>query len=149
MPPSHAERPAPAAEPQAETAASRPSHGEIPVVELDPAFVTVKGILGSINFDGKTVTIRKQGHGPRMKGVQALPVDKIEKVIVKPATAMFHGYIQFVVRELPPAPDRRFSTASGRPHREDPDSMSFPKRANNEIEDLRKRIEAAIAGPIA
>ena len=124
---------------------SHPSNSESPAGEADSGFVTVKGILGSINFDGDTVIIRKQGYGPRMKGVQTLAVSKIEKVIVKPATAMFHGYIQFVVRERPPAPDQRFSTASGRPHREDPDSMSFPKRANNEIEDLRRRVEAAIA----
>lgn len=107
--------------------------------------VTVKGVLGSINFDGETVTIRKEGHGPRMKGIRTLPVAKIEKVLVKPATALYHGYIQFVVRDHPPAPDRSFSTASGRPHREDPDSMSYQRRANKEIDDLRMRIEAAIA----
>lgn len=124
---------------------SHSSNNESLAAESDGEFVTVKGILGSINFNGDTVIIRKQGYGPRMKGVQTLAVSKIEKVIVKPATSMFHGYIQFVVRELPPAPDQRFSAASGRPHREDPASMSFPKRANEEIEDLRRRVEAAIA----
>jgi hypothetical protein len=107
-------------------------------------FIAVKGILGSITFDGETVTIRKEGYGPRMKGIKELPVREIEQVLVKPATAMFHGFIQFVTRDHPPAPDRRLSTASGRPHREDPDSMSYPRRANQEIEKLRVRIETAI-----
>ncbi|WP_327066447.1 DUF4365 domain-containing protein [Kitasatospora sp. NBC_01302] len=107
--------------------------------------ITVKGVLGSINFDGETVTIRKDGYGPRMKGIQSLPVGEIDHVIVKPATAMFHGYIQLVVPAHPPASDRRLSTASGRPHREDPDSMSYPRRVNREIELLKMEIESAIA----
>ena len=106
---------------------------------------TVKGVLGSINFDGETITIRKEGYGPRMKGIRSLTVREIDHVIVKPATAMFHGYIQFVVRDHPPAPDQRLSAASGRPHREDPDSMSYTRRANREIEHLRTEIESVIA----
>ena len=80
-----------------------------------------------------------------MKGIRSFTVREIDHVIVKPATAMFHGFIQFVIRDHPPAPDRRFSAASGRPHREDPDSMSYPRRANREIESLRERIEVAVA----
>nr|WP_262928595.1 DUF4429 domain-containing protein [Streptomyces sp. CBMA152] len=116
-----------------------------PVVCSDQKrLTTVKGVLGSINFDGETVTIRKEGYGPRMKGIRSLTVREIDHVIVKPATAMFHGYIQFVVRDHPPAPDQRLSTASGRPHREDPDSMSYARRANREIEHLKAKIESAI-----
>lgn len=126
-----------------------PGHGPAPasMVQTSAAtdFIAVKGILGSIIFDGQTVTIRKEGYGPSMKGIKALRVSDIERVLVKPATAMFHGFIQFVVRDHPPAPDRRFNSASGRPHREDPESMSYSRRANREIEDLRERIEAAIA----
>ncbi|TVZ75376.1 DUF4365 domain-containing protein [Streptomyces sp. BK340] len=117
-----------------------------PVVCSDQKrLTTVKGVLGSINFDGETVTIRKEGYGPRMKGIRSLAVREIDHVIVRPATAMFHGYIQFVVRDHPPAPDRRLSMASGRPHREDPDSMSYTRRANREIEHLKTEIESAIA----
>jgi Restriction endonuclease len=123
---------------------SPPATETVAVAPTQDGFFTVKGILGSINFDGHTVTIRKEGHGPRMKDIQILPIDKIEKVIVKPATAMFHGYIQFAVRDHPPAPDRRRSAASGRPHREDPDSMSFPRRACREIEELKERIEISV-----
>jgi len=118
----------------------------LPVVRSDlKRLTTVKGVLGSINFDGETVTIRKEGYGPRMKGIRSLTVREIDHVIVKPATAMFHGYIQFVIRDHPPAPDQRLSTASGRPHREDPDSMSYTRRANREIEHLKTEIESAIA----
>ncbi|MET9182501.1 DUF4365 domain-containing protein [Kitasatospora aureofaciens] len=120
--------------------------GTPPVVSSDQQrLTTVKGVLGSINFDGETVTIRKEGYGPRMKGIRSLTVREIDHVIVKPATAMFHGYIQFVVRDHPPAPDQRLSMASGRPHREDPDSMSYARRANREIEHLKAEIESAIA----
>jgi hypothetical protein len=120
--------------------------GTPPVVCSDQKrLTTVKGVLGSINFDGETVTIRKEGYGPRMKGIRSLTVREIEHVIVKPATAMFHGYIQFFVRDHPPAPDQRLSTAGGRPHREDPDSMSYTRRANREIEHLKTEIEGAIA----
>ena len=140
----HNHRPAVALPPAAQ-GTTRPANGDVPNATRTPEFVTVKGILGSINFDGEAVTIRKEGFGSRMKGVQTLPLSKIQKVIVKPATAMFHGYIQFVVRDHPPAPDLRYSTAGGRPHREDPDSMSYPRRANDEIQDLKQRIDTAIA----
>jgi hypothetical protein len=107
--------------------------------------ISVKGVLGSINFDGQTVSVRKDGFGSAMKGVRSIQVSEIEHIILRPATAMVHGYIQFVVRHLPPASDRRLSLAFGRPHREDPDSMSFPRRANGEIENLKALIETAIA----
>ncbi|MFC1431390.1 hypothetical protein ACEZDB_12115 [Streptacidiphilus sp. N1-3] len=45
----------------------------------------------SINFDGHTVSIRKDGFGPHMKGVQTIPVAQIEHAIVKAATSMVHG----------------------------------------------------------
>lgn len=105
--------------------------------------ITIKGILGTIDFDGQTVLIRKDGYGPRMKGVQTIPVTQIEHVIVKAATSMVHGYIQVVTRHRTPAPEVRFGTAFGRPHREDPDSMSFPRRANNEINELKTAIDNA------
>jgi len=108
-------------------------------------FLTVKGILGSINFDGSAVIIRKEGYGPRMKGVKTLPVNEIRQIIAKPATAMFHGYIQFVVQHQPPAPDVRLSLAAGRPHREDPNSISFSRRANSDIERFKQHVESAIA----
>ncbi|MFE8950617.1 DUF4365 domain-containing protein [Streptomyces sp. NPDC007856] len=140
------------AAPAAPAGSQRPSRA-VPGEAVTPPIVcsdqkrltTVKGVLGSINFDGETVTIRKEGYGPRMKGIRSLTVREIDHVIVKAATAMFHGYIQFVVRDRPPAPDQRLSMASGRPHREDPDSMSYTRRANREIEHLKKEIERAIA----
>lgn len=105
--------------------------------------ITVKGILGSIDFDGRTVSIRKDGFSPRMKGVQTIPVTQVEHVIVKAATSMVHGYIQLVTRHRTPASEVRFSAAFGRPHREDPDSMSFPRRANDEINELKTAIDNA------
>ncbi len=122
----------------------RHANGKTPDEAPASVFLAVKGILGSINFDGSAVTIRKEGYGPRMKGVKRLPVNEIQQVIVKPATAMFHGYIQFVVQDQPPAPDVRLSLAAGRPHREDPYSISFSRRANSDIERLKQHVNSAI-----
>jgi hypothetical protein len=120
---------------QASTAAA-----STPVVE-------VKGILGTVSFDGERVTVTKAGFGPKMKGSIQLPVDQITAVAVKPATRLFHGYIQFVVRNYPVAPVVRVGFAAGRPHREDPFSMSFARKQNGAIVDFQKQVEAALPFP--
>lgn len=107
--------------------------------------VTVKGILGSISFDGNAVTVRKQGYGPRMKGSQTLLISQIESIVVKPASRLFHGYIQFIVHGRPPAPEQKGLLAGGRPHREDLDSMSYSRLANSDIDELRQQIETSIS----
>src|SRR5205823_4748796 len=95
--------------------------------------VEIKGVLGSVSFDGQWVIITKRGFGPTMKGKRKLHKSQITGIKVKPATRLYYGYIQFSVRGTSPAPEVKFGLASGRPHREDPDSMSFPRRANTAI----------------
>ena len=102
------------------------------------------GILGSVAFDGQWVTITKRGAGQTMKGARRLSVNQITSVTFKPATALYHGYIQFTVAGAPAAPVVRSGLAAGRPPREDRDSLSFSKKNNNDFVRLQQAVESAI-----
>lgn len=102
------------------------------------------GILGLVAFDGQWVTITKRGAGQAMKGDRRLSVSQITSVTFKPATALYHGYIQFTMAGAPAAAVRRAGLAAGRPPREDRDSLSFSKKKNTDFLRLREAVESAI-----
>jgi len=104
------------------------------------------GILGSVAFDGYWVTVTKRGAGQAMKGARRLSVNQITSVTFKPATSLNHGYIQFTVAGAPAASIVRYGLAAGRPHREDRDSLSFPKKRNSDFQQLQQAVETAIQG---
>jgi Domain of unknown function (DUF4429)/Short C-terminal domain len=102
------------------------------------------GILGSVAFDGQWVTITKRGTGQTMKGARRLSVSQISSITFKPATALYHGYIQFTVAGTPAAGVRESGLAAGRPPREDRDSLSFSKKKNSDFLRLQEAVESAI-----
>jgi hypothetical protein len=107
--------------------------------------VTVEGPLGRISFDGRWVTVTKDGHGPRMKGSKRLHISQITAVVVRPANRLYHGYIQLHVRGQSTAPVTMFGLAAGRPHREDPYSMSFSHKRNDAVANLKHLLEDALS----
>jgi hypothetical protein len=102
------------------------------------------GILGSVAFDGQWVTITKRGTGQTMKGTRRLSVSQITSITFKPATALYHGYIQFTVAGTPAAAVRKSGLAAGRPSREDRDSLSFPKKKNSDFLRLQEAVQSAV-----
>ena len=106
--------------------------------------VEVQGILGSIIFDGRWVTITKRGQSVTMKGVWKLELSQISSITLKPATRLYHGYIQFTVPGTSAAPVLKSGLAAGRPSREDRDSLSFSHKNNDDFLKLQEAVEAAI-----
>ncbi|MEV4131460.1 caspase family protein [Dactylosporangium sp. NPDC049742] len=132
---------------------SSPNHpplsGESPhPAQLTPRDVTkVRGLLGKLAFDGEWVTVTKEGIGPRMKGSVRIPVQHIDEIIIRPATGLIHGFIQFTLvgntehgvlgkRENP-----------RRPGPEHPYSMSFKRSSNAEIAKIHRLINRARGVP--
>jgi hypothetical protein len=115
-----------------------------PLTDVAIERMIVEGLLGRIEFDGQVVTIVKDGYGAKMQGRLAITIDQIGKVVFKPATRWIHGYIQIVVKGRPAVPDQRGIFLGGRPPMDDPLSISFRLRANEDISRLRDAIEAAV-----
>lgn len=106
--------------------------------------VEARGLLGTVTFDGEWITLTKASFGPRMKGSIRLHVSQVLAVTVRPATHLFHGYIQFVVRGHPTTPVAPSGLAAGRPRPTDPFSMSFARKANDAVASLHERVEEAL-----
>jgi hypothetical protein len=102
----------------------------------------VKGVQGSIHFDGEWITITKKRVG-QATGEFRLRAADVTATRLKPATRFFHGYVQFV---LPGSPLARESTglmAGGRPSPSDPHSLSIPHRSNEAAAKLVAAVESA------
>lgn len=102
----------------------------------------VKGVLGSISYEDGWITITKKpvGQQPREYRIAA---DTVTGTRFKPATRLFHGYVQFVVPGAETAPERGGLLASGRPHRDDPHSLSIPHKSNDAARKLVAAVEQA------
>ncbi|MEQ4305546.1 DUF4429 domain-containing protein [Plantactinospora sp. B6F1] len=132
-----------AVEPERQPAAQRVLT-PAPVLGSSNEPMVVQGLLGRVEFDGRVVTIVKDGLGSQMKGRRAVTINQIDTVAVKPATRWNHGYIQIIVEGQSPVPEQRGLFLGGRPPMEDSLSMSFRYRTNEEISRLKESIEAAI-----
>ncbi|MBM9624114.1 DUF4429 domain-containing protein [Streptomyces zhihengii] len=95
----------------------------------------VKGVLGSIHFDGAWVRITKKeiGKAPRPFRLRAADVTGTR---LKPATTLFHGYVQFLVPGSDPAEESRSLFSGGRPPDSDPHSLSIPKKSSDDAAKL-------------
>jgi hypothetical protein len=102
----------------------------------------VKGVQGSISFDGEWITITKKeiGAQPREFRIRAADVTGTR---LKPATRLFHGYVQFVLPGSAPAIEEKGLMAGGRPPHSDPHSLSIPYRSNDAAEKLMAAVEQA------
>jgi hypothetical protein len=118
--------------------------------------VEIKGMNGQIEFDGQSITIRRQGFRARTgvgKGEKRIPLRHVTSVQFKPAGAMVNGFIQF---SLGGGNERR--SAFGQQTMDaakDENSVIFRKKQQPEFEELRAAVESAMvadnpaAGPAA
>jgi len=109
-----------------------------------PTTLVARGILGWVSFDGQWVVIGKNGVGHVYKGERRFHVSRLSGVAVKSATRLHHGFLQVILPGVPPAPVARFGLHAGRPPMTDDNSISFAKSANDDINQLRDALQAAI-----
>ena len=103
----------------------------------------VKGVLGSISFDGEWITITKTPIGPKPAPVRLRAAD-IQGTRFKRASRLFHGYVQFLLPDSRPASEKpSMSLSGGRPPYEDPYSLSIPHKSNDLAEKLVAAVEQA------
>lgn len=104
--------------------------------------IQVKGVLGTISYDGEWITITKTPIGSRPAPVRLRAAD-ITGTRFKPGTRLFHGYVQFLLPGSDAASERRTGMAAGRPPYEDPNSLSIPRKSNDAAEKLIAAVEQA------
>lgn len=101
----------------------------------------VKGVQGSVSFDGEWITITKKETGSQREfRIRAADVTGTR---LKPGTRLFHGYVQFVLPGSAPATEAKGLLAGGRPPHSDPHSLSIPRRSNDAAEKLMAAVEQA------
>jgi hypothetical protein len=103
----------------------------------------VKGVLGRIHFDGEWITITKTPMGPKPAPMRIRAAD-VTGTRYKPGNRLFHGYVQFVLPDSPPAAEKPMgSFGGGRPPYEDPYSLSIPRKSNDAAMKLIAAVEQA------
>ncbi|MER6492722.1 DUF4429 domain-containing protein [Streptomyces griseorubiginosus] len=102
----------------------------------------VKGVLGTISFDGEWVTITKTPVGQSPAPVR-LRAAEITGTRFKPASRLFHGYVQFLLPGSIAAGENGGLAHGGRPPYSDPHSLSIPRRSNDGAEKLVAAVERA------
>ncbi|MFJ4925268.1 DUF4429 domain-containing protein [Streptomyces sp. NPDC088736] len=102
----------------------------------------VKGVQAAISFDGEWITIVKKAIGQPDRPTR-INVRSISSTTLKPATRLFHGYIQFGVPGSDQAAERKGIVLGGRPPHDDPNSLSIPHRSNDAAAKIVAAIEEA------
>lgn len=109
--------------------------------------IAAHGRNGQVYFDGKTVTIKREGIAGRIthgRGDKSIALRHIAGMQMKPVSMMTAGFIQFTV------PGEISSTAAMKGKRgltaaEDENSVLFLKKQEPEFVALRDAIQSAIA----
>ncbi|MET7924724.1 DUF4429 domain-containing protein [Streptomyces sp. NPDC005349] len=101
-----------------------------------------KGVLGSISFDGEWITITKTPAGLKPAPVRFRAAD-VTGTRFKPASRLFHGYVQFLLPGSLAAGEKPGLAHGGRPPYADPHSLSIPHKANDAAEKLVAAVEQA------
>jgi hypothetical protein len=104
--------------------------------------IHVKGILGTISYDGEWVTITKTPVGSRPAPVRLRAAD-ITGTRLKAGTRLFHGYVQFLLPGSDVAGEKKGLMQGGRPPYDDPHSLSIPRKSNDAAEKLVAAVEQA------
>lgn len=102
----------------------------------------VKGVQGSVSFDGEWITITKKLVGQPAQEFRLRAAD-VTGTRLKPASRLFHGYVQFVLPGSAPAAEEKGLMAGGRPPQSDPHSLSIPHRSNAAAAELVAAVEQA------
>lgn len=108
--------------------------------------LNANGRNGQIYFDGKTVTIKREGFLARStqgRGDKMIPLRHIAGIQLKPAGALSNGYIQFSV----PGEMSNRNAKGGRTMdaTRDENAVIFLKKQQADFEILRDAIQGAIA----
>lgn len=106
----------------------------------------VKGVLGSINFDGEWITITKKEVGQQQRQFRIRAAD-VTGTRLKPGTRLFHGYVQFLLPGSTPAVESKRLLTGGRPPQSDPHSLSIRHSANDAAAKVIAAIEQARPTP--
>lgn len=109
--------------------------------------IAAHGRNGQISFDGKTVTIKREGLAARLshgRGEKNIPLRMIAAVQMKPVTFATTGFIQFTV------PGEISTTTAQKGKRglnaaQDENSVLFLKKQEPEFIALRDAIQEAMA----
>lgn len=109
--------------------------------------INAAGRNGQIQFDGKTVTIRREGFFGRAghgRGDKMIPVRQIAGVQMKPSGALTNGFLQLTV------PGEISTTKASKGSRtmdaaNDENAVIFTKKQQPEFEALRDAILDALA----
>lgn len=104
--------------------------------------MNVKGVQGSVSFDGEWITIRKKAAGQAAREFRLRAAD-VTGTRLKPGSRLFHGYLQFVLPGSDPAVEAGGLLAGGRPPHSDPHSLSIPRRSNEAAAELVAAVEQA------
>ncbi|MGH3916841.1 MAG: DUF4429 domain-containing protein [Pseudonocardiaceae bacterium] len=108
----------------------------------------VKGVSGTISFDGALITISRTGFLARAtvgKGEKRIPLSAVTAVQFKPAGALVSGFIQFTLaggNEQRSQFGKQTYNATG-----DENSVVFTRQQQPEFEALRTAVEFALAAP--
>lgn len=102
----------------------------------------VKGVQGSISFDGEWITITKKEVGQQERQFRIRAVD-VTGTRLKPGTRLFHGYVQFLLPGSPAATESKSLLSGGRPSQSDPHSLSIRHSANGAATKLVAAVEQA------
>lgn len=108
--------------------------------------ITAHGRNGQVTFDGKTVTITREGFAARAthgRGEKSIPVRQITAVQFKPNSFATVGFIQFTV----PGELSNRTSKGGRTFdaSKDENSVLFAKKAEPEFVALKEAVQSAIA----
>lgn len=106
----------------------------------------VKGVMGSVNFDGEWITITKKEVGQQQRQFR-IRAAEVTGTRLKAGTRLFHGYVQFVLPGSTPATESKGLLAGGRPPQSDPHSLSIRRSANGAAEKLVAAVEQARPTP--
>ncbi|MEV0917835.1 DUF4429 domain-containing protein [Streptomyces sp. NPDC049967] len=106
----------------------------------------VKGVQGSISFDGEWITITKKEVGQQQRQFRIRAAD-VTGTRLKPGTRLVHGYLQFVLPGSAPAIESKSLLTAGRPPQSDPHSLSIRRGANDAAAKLVAAIEQARPTP--
>ena len=108
--------------------------------------ITAKGRNGQVSFDGKTVTITREGFAARAthgRSEKSIPLRQIAAVQFKPVSMLTTGYIQFTVPgEMTTSKAKGSRTFDAT---KDENSVVFLKKQEEEFHALKQAIQSAIA----
>lgn len=102
----------------------------------------VKGVMGSVSFDGEWITITKKEVGQQERQFR-IRAAEVTGTRTKPGTRLIHGYVQFVLPGSAPATESKSLLTGGRPPQSDPHSLSIRRSDNDAAVKLVAAVEQA------